>query len=323
MSSVKPVAFKNKDGLRLIGILHEPAAEIRKTVAVVLLSPGVKMRVAPHGMYKKMAEHYCNLGFPVLRFDFYGLGDAEGEIEMKQLSNIYNTIQLGRYVDDTLVALDWVERNLNINRCVVGGLCGGAITGMLASQQDARAHALLALGIPVALDVGEENWHKYLSQGQLNDLGKGYIKNIFKFKSWLRLLTFQSDFRVLFKSLKQMLIKKKKAEKPKPPVQAQEVQAKEPDNTNPKFAPAFMNMLEHGRAMCHIFSGGDRLAWEFDEKFAQLYADQLERYTGLYEIHLIDKANHVLAHPDWFKEMLDISTDWLNRRFAMDDVDGR
>lgn len=317
MSKLEPVIFPNRDGLKLIGILHQPEPERRKSTAIILLSPGVKMRVAPHGMYNKMADHYVEMGFPVLRFDFYGLGDAEGEIELQQLSNIYNTIQLGRYVNDTLASMDWMQEQYGISKFIVGGLCGGAITGMLAAQQDMRVTALLALGIPVALDVGEENWHKHLSQGQLSQLRSGYIKNLFKPKSWLRLLTLQSDFRVIWKSVWQLLKSKFSSLSSKKPVPEAEAVASEDnsddDNTNPKFAPAFLHMLETSRPMLHVFSGTDRLAWEFDEKFAHKYQPQLEQYSSLLEIHTIDKANHILGHPEWFNQMLDISGQWLKR----------
>jgi len=306
--NLKPVVFANSQGHRLFGILHEPDAAIRKSTGIILLSPGVKMRVAPHGMYSKMADCFVKMGFPVLRFDFYGLGDAEGEIELTQLSNVYNSIQLGRYLEDTITSLDWMQQELGITRCIVGGLCGGAITGLLASQQDQRIVALLALGIPVALDVGAENWHLHLSQGQLGQLRTGYIKNLLKPEAWFRLLTFQSDYRVIWKSLQQLFRQK---EKSKPVAASVAVQSQEKDNTNPKFAPAFLNMLRTSRPMLHIFSGSDRLAWEFDEKFAAYHRQELEKYAAMVEIHHIEKANHVLAHPAWFQEMLAISQKWL------------
>jgi len=37
----------------------------------------------------------------VLRFDFYGLGDSEGEIREPMLADLYGSIQMGRYVKDT------------------------------------------------------------------------------------------------------------------------------------------------------------------------------------------------------------------------------
>ena len=47
------VRFANRQGLGLVGIVHEPAADRRLDVAVVLLSPGVKNRVAPHRLVQQ------------------------------------------------------------------------------------------------------------------------------------------------------------------------------------------------------------------------------------------------------------------------------
>ena len=74
------VQFVNPQGLQLVGIVHEPPPERRSRVGVILLSPGVKNRVAPHRLYVKMAERLLRRGLWVLRFDFYGLGDSEGRI---------------------------------------------------------------------------------------------------------------------------------------------------------------------------------------------------------------------------------------------------
>ena len=312
MSNIIPVTFQNKDYLNLFGILHLPDKSIRKKSAIILLSPGIKMRVAPHRMYNKMAEKYAELGFPVLRFDFYGLGDAEGHIEINQLSNIYNSIQLGRYTNDTISSLDWFQKEYGINDFIVGGLCGGAITGLLTAENDSRITALLALGIPVSLDVGDNNWHKYLSRGQLDQLGGGYLKNLLKPKSWLRLLTFQSDYRVIFKSIKQKIVSKSDKNKSRNKSNINDDQNIN-DNTNPMFSNAFFSMLETSRPMLHIFSGNDRLAWEFEEKFVEPNEKRLANYKSLYEIHTIENANHILSHPDWFNQMLDISSAWLRR----------
>ncbi len=38
----------------------------------------------------------------MLRFDFFGLGDSEGDLDETVLADVYNNIEVGRYVDDTL-----------------------------------------------------------------------------------------------------------------------------------------------------------------------------------------------------------------------------
>ena len=48
-----------------------------------------------------------------------------------------------------------------IEKFILSGLCGGAITGLLTSEHDTRVEALLGLGMPVVFDVSEEQRHKY------------------------------------------------------------------------------------------------------------------------------------------------------------------
>lgn len=314
MTSSVPVQFSNRAGEMLFGILHRPDDAAAKETAIVLLSPGVKMRVAPHRMYNKMAQAYVEMGYPVFRFDFAGLGDSEGRLDSRYLSVIYNSIQRGRYIDDTRDALDWLAETQGLKTFVVGGLCGGAITGMLTAQDDRRIKGLLALGIPVALDMGDENWAQNLSRGQLEQLRAGYLRKLLDPKSWLRLLTMKSDFKVIWKSLVRRRGGASGAAQHKAPSAA----AADPkkaggDNTNPLFGPAFFAMLESGRPMLHIFSGLDRLAWEFEEKFVDPNRERLRKFEGLYEVHTIDKANHILSHPEWFSEMLRLSRNWLLR----------
>lgn len=308
MTEQLPVTFKNADGQQLIGILDLPSSNATKLPCILLLSPGVKMRVAPHRMYNKMAAEYAAAGFAVLRFDFTGLGDAEGEIEFDQLSHVYNSIQLGRFVADTLAALDYMKAEHGFSRFIAGGLCGGAITGLLAAQQDTRIVGLLALGIPVVLDVGDAARNQYLTKGELDQLRHGYIKKIFDPRSWLRFLSFKSDYRVILRSIKRLF-------EPKQNTKAQTTHTDQAptDNTNPHFAPAFFAMAESKRPQLHVFSGADRLAWEFKEKFQDRFPERLQRCQDQFEIHTIDKANHILAHPVWFSEMLGITRQWLGR----------
>ena len=105
MSDLRAVSFPNLNGQKLFGTLHLPDAGAPQKPCVVLLSPGVKMRVGPGRLYVPLTEALTGLGHPVLRFDFFGLGDSEGELSETMLADIYNHIEVGRYVDDTLAAL--------------------------------------------------------------------------------------------------------------------------------------------------------------------------------------------------------------------------
>jgi len=304
-----PVAFRNRQGLRLFGVLHTPEGRRQSDVAILLLSPGVKMRVGPQCLYRRMTEMFVAQGFSVLRFDFFGLGDSEGRLPEENLKEVYGHIEIGRFVDDTVDAMNWMQEHHGARKFVVSGLCGGAITGLLAASRDERIAGLLGLGITPLLASRAADPSTYFSAGQLAHLRKGYISKLLNPKAWLRLLSFRSDYRVIVKSLLNPLQKKLR----KPPLAAD--LPVQDDDASPMFPPAFFAMARSGRPMLLIFGGSDRLRWDFDEKFVARHQARLRGLEDRYHVHIIAHANHVLSFEPWQAEMLTVSRDWLRRHF--------
>lgn len=310
MTEVTPVAFGNAEGHRLFGILHMPDARYRQSTAIVLLSPGVKMRVAPHRLYNDMADVFAGMGYPVLRFDFAGLGDAEGTMEDTLLADLYGKVQVGCYKADTVAAMDWLDAEHGLDRFVLAGLCGGAITGLLTGAEDGRVKGLLALGIPVILDNADVDASQYVTRGQLKDLRRGYIQRLLSPKSWLRLLTFQTDFGMLFRSLLG------RGKTGAAEAGSADGEAAVPDNFNTLFPEAFFGLVANERPVCLVFSGADRLHYEYEEKFVARYGERLSAPGLAYETHVIEHANHILSAPEHKSRMLEIAGRWLSRHFA-------
>jgi alpha-beta hydrolase superfamily lysophospholipase len=322
---IRPVTFTNRDGLRLVGMLHEPATGGRRDVAIVLLSPGVKTRVAPHRLYNKMASALAAQGFTVLRFDFYGLGDAEGEVPLRQLRDLYGSVALGRYVGDTRDALDWLAKTHGFSRFIVGGLCGGALTGLLTAPKDPRVAGIVALGLPVMLDSADLDPRQFMTVGQLTNLRSRYLQKALDPKAWLRVLSLKTDFRLMLKSFGTLF--KQKQPRPAAPAPAAAGAAPAgsgpatpaaaiPANMNPHFAPAFFTTAEQGRPMLVLFSEADRLYWEFDEKFVAPNRQRFDACAAQVDLHVIKSANHVLTFEPWQAEMQAHLRHWLDTRFA-------
>jgi pimeloyl-ACP methyl ester carboxylesterase len=287
---------------------------VRGDVAVLMLSPGIKMRVGPHGLYNRMAESLVRRGLPVLRFDFHGLGDSEGELSESRTPEVYNAIQDGRYVADTRAAMEFMGVEYGYQWSSAAGLCCGAITGCPAAEQDERINGLLSLGIPVSFEGGVADYGRFLTEGELSVLQTGYVRNLRDPKRWLRLLTFRSDFRVIFKVLRRMirdrLGRAGESTAPTPPVEKEALA-----NTNPKFPPAFFDLLRRRCPMLLVFGGTDRWNWEFEEKFRRVYAEQLRAYPDGYDLVVVPEANHIFSRPHWRDEMQRHVDTWLDRHF--------
>ncbi len=312
--NARPVVFRNDQGLKLHGILHEPEQQTG-SLGVILLSPGIKMRVAPHRLYLAMAEVLVAMGVPVLRFDFSGLGDSEGEIEDDSLMSVYNSIQSGRFVGDTRAAMNWMQSECGVTRFVLSGLCGGAITGLLAAAEDKRVDGLMGLGIPVAFDGGREDFAKYVTQGQLERMRRMYVRKLLSPSAWLRLLSFRSDYRIIGKVLRQWFARLRGGKVQ----QAVEPPSEALANVNPKFAPAFFSMVKRGGRMLLVFSGADRLGWEFEEKFVAPNRAALEPYRDRFQVRTVEDANHVFTLREWQDEMLIHLRAWFQRNYSAAD----
>ena len=100
----------------------------------------------PHPLYggafhNKVVFHTMkalnSFGFPVLRFNFRGVGMSLGEHDNG----------LGE-VDDVRVALDWLDTEFHLPMLVAGFSFGAAI-GLRAACPDSRVQAVIGLGIPV------------------------------------------------------------------------------------------------------------------------------------------------------------------------------
>lgn len=310
-----PVTFLNRAGLRLVGVLHLPEQPpARRDLAVVLLSPGVKMRVGPQRLYLNMTDALLKMGLPVFRFDYHGLGDSEGALPEAQLRDFYNHIEVGRYVTDTIDAMDWMQREHGFSRFLLSGLCGGAITGLLTGERDKRVAGLLGLGITPVLAARSADASRYMTVGQLEARQKMYVARLLNPKAWIRLVTLQVDFRLIGRivthSFRRLL--------PAPAKPAAPAATNENDNANPLFPPAFFKMLSTRRPMLLIFGGSDRLHFEYREKFLTRHAEKLATLPALVDVHVIDAANHVLSLPEWQNEMLDVSARWLRTHFGGD-----
>jgi pimeloyl-ACP methyl ester carboxylesterase len=202
-----------------------------------------------------------------------------------------------------------MERTQGIKRVIVSGLCGGAVTGLLAGSRDARVAGLLALGITPVLASRAANPSQYMTLGQLQQMREGYLRKIWKPSAWLRLLTLQSDYRVLWRSLVEPMRRKAAAKQGAAPVVPPD------DNASPLFPPAFFNMLQARRPMLLVFGGSDRLHWEFEEKFLARHQQRLAPFASGFEVHVVPQANHVLSFQAWQDEMLDTANRWLHKHF--------
>jgi dienelactone hydrolase len=117
----------------LRGMLHCPAGDSRAP-AVVLLHGFTGYHIEDHRLFVQMARRLVDAGFAVLRFDFYGSGDSDGDFEECTVLT---------EVADAVAGLDWLTQQPGIDPDRIGILglsLGGCVAALLAGQ-DPRVKA--------------------------------------------------------------------------------------------------------------------------------------------------------------------------------------
>ena len=119
------------DGSRLYGILHRPSHPSSR--GVVLLAGRPALRSGRHRLFVLLARTWAEAGTPVLRFDYRGTGDSEGEMASLEETR-----------EEISAAIHAFQSNLpGLQDVVLWGLCGGAADAVLYAPQDARVSGIV------------------------------------------------------------------------------------------------------------------------------------------------------------------------------------
>lgn len=123
----RQVVFKNTRGQKLFGILHLPVKEY--SLPVVIMAHGfTDDKTGDNRLFVKFARRAAEIGIAILRFDFAGSGDSEGDFR-------HTTIETE--IEDLHCAVDFVYTLPEIDKArinLVGYSLGGAISIIVAAD---------------------------------------------------------------------------------------------------------------------------------------------------------------------------------------------
>ncbi len=126
---LKKVEFKNKKGQTLVGILHEPNEKTDRVIIIAHTFTGDK----DYQPIIEAASEFLSMNkFAVLRFDFAGAGDSEGD---------YKDATIASEAGDLKSAIDFVE-SLGYKKIGIIGFSMGATVSIVAYNPKIRTLVL-------------------------------------------------------------------------------------------------------------------------------------------------------------------------------------
>jgi alpha/beta superfamily hydrolase len=87
MKTIETPFFFQGNGYRLFGVFHE-ASGPKKKEGFVFCAPFAEEKLWTHRVFVNFARLLAEKGYPVLRFDYMGNGDSEGDFEESSLETM-------------------------------------------------------------------------------------------------------------------------------------------------------------------------------------------------------------------------------------------
>jgi pimeloyl-ACP methyl ester carboxylesterase len=300
-----PVTFQC-EGCRLAGSMHHTSTDSHASLGVILLNQGPVDRAGSHRLYVKLANRLTQLGVPVLRFDSRGVGESEGawDDEMTRMSvrDVYGRIQRGAWVPDAIAAIDYMRREVGIDRIVLGGLCGGAATALFAGATHPAVEGIFVIGTPVTFTSTARRVAD-LPEGVLKRDARRYLRKLVRPSSWARFLKLETDYRTLVHVFGGQLQRRlRRLFGPVAP--------SENDVINLPLLSALRAAIRRRTQLLFVFGQNDFLWQEFQQQLPSFLND---RNTLPFDLVTISDANHNLTEEPWQQVLFGAVESWMER----------
>ncbi|MDP1880725.1 MAG: alpha/beta fold hydrolase [Parachlamydiaceae bacterium] len=158
------------NGEKIFGILHLPKNQPSPYPVVLICSGFAGTKTGKLRLFVTLSHELAKQGIAVLRFDYRGSGDSEGE---------FKDITLEGKVSDTLTCLEFLRNDSRFDSQRIG-LLGRSLGGVIALLSGRRFRAIksFALWSPVfKSDPWKELWSAYQSN-QMDDNKREKMRNI-------------------------------------------------------------------------------------------------------------------------------------------------
>lgn len=260
----------------LYGILSVP--DLAQSRGILMLVGGAQYRAGSHRQFTLLSRFFASRGIPVMRFDYRGMGDSEGDT--RDFENVD---------DDIRCAVDYFMGSVaGMTGVIMWGLCDAASAALFYGFRDPRIAGLALVNPWIRTETG-------LAKTYLRHY---YISRILDRALWQKILHARFNYRAAAASLVMQVLTAfgKNGRDP--------ISASLPDRMfegyNRFKGPVFL-----------ILSGNDLTAKEFtdlastDEKWFSLLQERRTQHLEL------PNANHTFSTRQWRDRVAGQTLDWI------------
>lgn len=263
-------------GDELVGVFHLPAAPRKR--GVVIITGGPQYRAGSHRQFALLARRLAERNIAVLRFDYRGMGDSEGE--PRSFEDVEADVQAAI---DTLF-----ERVPVLDEVVLWGLCDAASASLFYAHKDRRVSGVVLLNPWVRSESGIA--HAYLKHY--------YAKRIFDRALWRKISRGEFAAGEALRSFFGML--------------GARFFAKDPGPGKLPFPQRMLTGFERfrGRTLV-ITSGNDLTAAEFKDLTAKAKGWRECLSSPRVSRRELAAANHTFARAEWRAQVENWTIEWI------------
>jgi uncharacterized protein len=272
---------------KLVGVLHLPDKPAR--VGLIIVVGGAQYRVGSHRQFVLLARELAAHGVPVMRFDYKGMGDSEGELGQPEPCEHLNS--------DIRAAVDVLLNHLpDLEKVVLWGLCDGASAILLYAHQDPRVQGAVLLNPWVRTPGGHAR----------SVIKHYYFRRLADPDLWRKML--QGEFHVV-ESVKSFLPPCATARGSKVLGQP----GAEDTMSKPTLSERMAEGLDRFRgSVLLVLSGRDLVAAEFKDMLS--VSPSWRRLIGSKSgVTRLDypEANHTFSRDEWRRQVARWTNDWI------------
>ncbi|MGZ3255080.1 MAG: hydrolase 1, exosortase A system-associated, partial [Burkholderiaceae bacterium] len=268
----------------LYGVVSIPEQIFSRGVLIVVGGP--QYRAGSHRQFTLLARHLAEQGVPVMRFDYRGRGDSQGE------TRTFESID-----DDLRCAINkFMTEVPHLKEIVLWGLCDAASAALFYACQDPRVTGLVLLNPWARTEEG-------LAKTTLKHY---YIGRVFERDLWHKILHGRFDYGAAIKSAMALIstvFERKKR------ILADSSRSEHQDMSLPDRMYHGLNRFK-GRTLV-ILSGGDLTGKEFSDLITGSNKWQKLISGSNVQRHDLAGANHTFSRREWRDQVAAWTCEWV------------